>query len=46
MTPGVVDKPIPTPVRAPRVRKRTWMEGANALDRMPTVVSNEPAIVT
>ena len=46
MTPGVVDNPIPTPVKAPSVRKRTWMEGAKALARIPIVLSSEPAMVT
>ena len=46
MTPGVVDIPIPTPARTPKVTKRTWMEGANALERIPIELRREPAIVT
>ena len=46
MTPGVVDIPIPTPARAPKVRKRTWIDGANAEERIPRELRREPAIVT
>ena len=46
MTPGVVDIPIPTPARAPKVRKRTWIDGANAEERIPKELRREPTIVT
>ena len=46
MTPGVVDNPMPTPVRTPKVTKRTWMDGANPLRMMPVAQRMEPKKVT
>ena len=46
MTPGVVDMPMPTPARTPKVKKRTRREGAKALDRSPRVLSRDPPMVT